>query len=77
MFSYSLYGNEDYEFASSTVKNNVPVILKDPVKHDGVSTPIGFFKVVSRATFIFRSISGADRVFRGMEIGDVVECEFR
>lgn len=53
--------------------------MNDPVKHDGVSTPIGFFKVVSPATFIFKSLSGADRVFRGVEIGDgdVVEFEFR
>ena len=79
LITYYPYGTEDYEFASSTVKNNVSVIANDHVKHDGVSTPIGFFKVVSRATFIFRSVSGVDRVFRGMEIGDgdVVECEFR
>ena len=57
----------------------MPVILKDPVKHDGVSTPIGFLKVVSHATFIFRSLSGADRVYRSVAIGDGdgVECEFR
>ena len=79
LITYYPYGTEDYEFASSTVKNNIPAIVTDPVKHNGVSTPIGFFKVVSRATFIFRSLSGADRVFRGVEIGDgdVLECEFR
>ena len=79
LITYYPYATEEYEFASSTVKNNVPVIANDPVKHDGVSTPIGFFKVESPATFIFRSLSGADRVFRGVEIrdGDVVECEFR
>ena len=79
LITYYPYGTEDYESASSTVKNNVPVIVTDPVKHDGVSAPIGFFTVVSPATFIFRSLSGADRVFRGVEIGegDVVECEFR
>ena len=52
LINYYPYGTEDYEFASSTVKNNVPVILKDPVKHDGVSTPIGLFRVVSTATLI-------------------------
>lgn len=57
----------------------MPVIVKDPMKHKGVSTPIGFFKVVSPATFIFRSLSGADRVVRGIKIGDggMVECKFR
>ena len=79
LITYYPYGTEDYEFASSTVKNNMSVIVKDPVKHDGVSTPIGFFKVASPATFIFRSLTGVDRVFRGVEIGDgdLVECEFR
>ena len=79
LITYYPYATEEYEFASSTVKNNLPVILKDPVKHDGVSTPIGFFKVVSSATFIFRSLFEADRVFKGAENGDgdIVECEFR
>ena len=52
LITYYPYRTEEYEFASSTVKNNVPVILKDPVKHDGVSTPIGLFRVVSTATLI-------------------------
>ena len=68
LITYYPYGTEDYEFVSSTVKNNRPVIVTDPIKHDGVSTPIGFFKVVSPAAFIFRSLLGADRILEVLRL---------